>query len=187
MRKRLSRLPAFAGALLAGSAALSLSGGVMPSYNLEPERHGSEIPGADEIIDVRPLTTLDYLEESGEFDRFIELVGRAGLGFYLYGDTPYTVFVPLDSVGYRFLPEGSVEEFVVRPDITVQSLVEFHFVEGILPMDEMETKLYMTPSLRTTDIRIRADHITVHDARIVRGNIRTANGMIHVIDRLQLP
>ena len=36
MRKRLSRLPPFAGALLAGSAALSLSGvGSCPSYNLE--------------------------------------------------------------------------------------------------------------------------------------------------------
>ena len=63
--------------------------------------------------------------------RFIELVGRAGLwsSTCMATHALHGVFVSARTLvgSPLFCRKGSVEEFVVRPDITVQSLVEFHF------------------------------------------------------------
>jgi uncharacterized surface protein with fasciclin (FAS1) repeats len=120
---------------------------------------------------------------AGSFKTLLAAAEAAGLVGALQGEGPLTVFAPNDEA-FAKLPAGTVES-LLRPENREQlkAVLTYHVVSGevILGGRTRET-------LQGASLGIEATGgFTVNGANVLAADIRTSNGVIHVIDRVLLP
>ena len=122
---------------------------------------------------------------AGEFDTLVTAVKAAGLADTLASGT-FTVFAPADSA-FAKLPEGTVKGLL--NDIPkLQSILKYHVVPGRVPASEvMKSSWLKTVQGQSLDVRLAGDEVRIAGARVVKADIETGNGIIHVIDSVVLP
>ena len=130
--------------------------------------------------------TVDTLVANGNFKTLTAVVGAAGLADTLKTGE-FTLFAPTDQA-FAKLPAGTVEALLA--DIpTLQSILTYHAVAGTVPADVAKT-LSSAPTVNGKDISIRENRrgtLFINDSRVVIYDIKTTNGIIHVIDTVLLP
>lgn len=130
--------------------------------------------------------TVDTLVANGNFKTLTAAVGAAGLADTLKTGE-FTLFAPTDQA-FAKLPAGTVEALLA--DIpTLQSILTYHAVAGTVPADVAKT-LSSAPTVNGKDISIRENRrgtLFINDSRVVIYDIKTTNGIIHVIDTVLLP
>lgn len=122
---------------------------------------------------------------AGQFDTLISLVTTYGLAGTLDGNRQFTVFAPTDAAFDKLF--AVVDPSTLSADQIV-SILKYHVAPGrkasgaVLASDEIKTLNggYLTPS-------IRGGAPYVNDSKIIAADIRTSNGIIHVIDAVLLP
>ena len=128
---------------------------------------------------------LDVAAAAGSFKTLLAAVDAAGLADALRSEGPYTVFAPTDEA-FAKLPAGTVESLLKDP-ARLRSILKFHVVAAnlsanqIARMDSAKTLNGQNVSLRT------ASPTRVNNATIVKKDIHSANGVIHVIDAVLMP
>ncbi len=122
---------------------------------------------------------------AGTFNTLIKAVEAADLVKILKGPGPYTVFAPTDQA-FANLPEGTLDSLL--QDIPkLKRIVTYHVVfgdvraEDLLQIEEAET---FEGSIVAID---SSDGIKVNDAKVMKTDILTDNGVIHVIDTVLIP
>lgn len=122
---------------------------------------------------------------AGTFNTLIKAVEAADLVKILKGPGPYTVFAPTDQA-FANLPEGTLDSLL--QDIPkLKRIVTYHVVfgdvraEDLLQIEEAET---FEGSIVAID---SSDGIKVNNAKVMKTDILTDNGVIHVIDTVLIP
>lgn len=131
---------------------------------------------------------VDTAVNAGQFDTLVAAVQAAGLVDTLKGDGPFTVFAPLDSA-FAGLPHGEVQR-LLRPENRHElvDLLTYHVVPGAVTSDQLAGQILNVQTVEGSTVLIDAtDGVRVGNAQVVQADIRTSNGIIHVVDRVIIP
>jgi transforming growth factor-beta-induced protein len=136
---------------------------------------------------LRAADIVDTAVSAGSFNTLVAAVKAAGLVGALKGPGPLTVFAPTDEA-FAKLPAGTVEN-LLKPEnkAKLQAVLTYHVVKGKV-MAADAAKLTSAPTLQGSAIAIKADKgVKINNANVVKADIVTDNGVIHVIDAVILP
>lgn len=152
-----------------------LAGAVLASALAVP---ASAAPARADIVDTAIA--------AGSFKTLAAALQAAGLVETLKGPGPFTVFAPTDAAFAR-LPAGTVEA-LLKDKEKLASILTYHVVPGrVMAADVMKMKSAKTVQGGSLAIANAAGGVTVDGARVVKTDIMTSNGVIHVIDAVLMP
>jgi uncharacterized surface protein with fasciclin (FAS1) repeats len=133
---------------------------------------------------------VDTAVAAGTFKTLVAAVTAAKLVDTLKSKGPFTVFAPTDEA-FAKLPKGTVEGLLKDiPKLT--AVLTYHVVAGKVPSSDVVQHPKLT-TVQGQDLKIDAakwhmhKSVKVNDANIVKADIETDNGIIHVIDKVLLP
>ena len=133
---------------------------------------------------------VDTAVAAGTFKTLVAAVTAAKLVDTLKGKGPFTVFAPTDEA-FAKLPKGTVEGLLKDiPKLT--AVLTYHVVAGKVTASDVVQHPKIT-TIQGQDLKIDAakwhmhKSVKVNDANIVKADIETDNGVIHVIDKVLLP
>ncbi len=128
---------------------------------------------------------VDTAVSAGSFTTLVKAVEAAGLVETLKGDGPFTVFAPTDEA-FAKLPAGTIEALLEDKEKLV-AVLTYHVVPGKLMAADVVNKTSVT-TVQGSDISIdTSSGVKVDNANVVKTDIETSNGVIHVIDTVILP
>jgi uncharacterized surface protein with fasciclin (FAS1) repeats len=133
---------------------------------------------------------VDTAVAAGSFKTLVTAVKAAGLVDTLKGKGPFTVFAPNDDA-FAKLPKGTVEGLLKDiPKLT--AVLTYHVVPGkVMAADVVKLKTAKTVHGQIVKIDASKWHlhksVKINDAEVVKADIVTDNGVIHVIDKVLLP
>lgn len=126
--------------------------------------------------------------KSDDFTILVKALKAAGLVEALQGEGPLTVFAPTDEAFMR-LPKGTLDN-LLKPENKDQliNILTYHVVKGEVTGSQAVT-LNKAKALneQEIDIEFRNAALYLNDAKVVATDIKTTNGVIHVIDSVILP
>ena len=135
-----------------------------------------------------PKDIVDTAVAAGSFKTLVAAVQAAGLVETLKGKGPFTVFAPTDEA-FAKLPAGTVES-LLKPENKDKliAVLTYHVVPGkVLASDVVRLKEAKTVQGGKVKIAVIGDKVKIDDATVVKTDIVTSNGVIHVIDSVILP
>ena len=139
---------------------------------------GVAAPPADQDI-------VDTAVAAGSFNTLVKAVQAAGLVDTLKGEGPFTVFAPTDEA-FAKLPEGTLEALLADKD-KLTAILTYHVVPGKVMAADV-VKLSSAKTVQGQTVAIDASNgVKVDGANVVKTDIVTSNGVIHVIDSVILP
>jgi uncharacterized surface protein with fasciclin (FAS1) repeats len=132
---------------------------------------------------------VDTAVSAGTFNTLVAAVKAAGLVDALKAEGPLTVFAPTDEA-FAKLPEGTVES-LLKPENKdkLVDILTYHVVSGKV-MAETAVTLDKATALNKKDIALSVKSEALYlngKAKVVKADIETSNGVIHVIDTVILP
>jgi uncharacterized surface protein with fasciclin (FAS1) repeats len=128
---------------------------------------------------------VDTAVAAGSFKTLVAAVTAAKLVDTLKSKGPFTVFAPNDEA-FAKLPKGTVEGLLKDiPKLT--AVLTYHVVAGKVMAADV-VKLKSAKTVQGQEVMIDASNgVKVNDAEVVKADIATDNGVIHVIDKVLLP
>ncbi|RNC81691.1 MAG: fasciclin domain-containing protein [Phycisphaera sp.] len=134
------------------------------------------------------MNLVETAVNAGSFNTLVAAVKAAGLVDALSGDKPLTVFAPTDEA-FANLPEGTVEK-LLKPENKelLKSILLYHVVPGDIRAEQVvDLTAADTAAGQRVPISVIGSNVRVDDANVVKTDILTTNGTIHVIDRVIMP
>lgn len=134
------------------------------------------------------MDIVDTAVSAGSFKTLVAAVKAAGLVDTLKGEGPFTVFAPTDDA-FAKLPEGTIET-LLKPENKgkLQSILTYHVVAGnVAAADVVKLTSAATVQGQNVDIAVTDGVVKIDNANVVKTDIHTSNGVIHVIDSVILP
>lgn len=131
---------------------------------------------------------VDTAVAAGSFNTLAQALTAAGLVETLKGDGPFTVFAPTDEA-FAKLPEGTLED-LLKPENKgkLTAILTYHVVPGsVMAADVVKLTEAKTVEGNSVTIKASDDGVLVDDAKVVKTDIETSNGVIHVIDSVLIP
>ena len=131
---------------------------------------------------------VDTAVAAGNFKTLVAAVQAAGLVDTLKGAGPFTVFAPTDEA-FAKLPAGTVET-LLKPENKdkLVAILTYHVVPGKVMAADVAGKEMMVKSVQGSEIDVKGkDGVTVDGAKVIKADIVTDNGVIHVIDAVIMP
>ena len=128
---------------------------------------------------------VDTAVSAGSFNTLAQALTEAGLVETLKGDGPFTVFAPTDEA-FSKIPEDQLAAILADKEL-LTSILTYHVVPGkVLAKDVVS--LDAATTVQGSDVAISTgDGVKVNDANVVKTDIKTSNGVIHVIDTVLVP
>lgn len=137
--------------------------------------------------DAKP--TKDIVETAvaaGSFKTLVAAVQAAGLVETLKGKGPFTVFAPTDEA-FAKLPPGTVEA-LLKDKAKLTAILTYHVVSGdVRAAQAMKLSSAKTVNGQSFRIMVKDGNVMIDNAKVVKADIGTTNGVIHVIDTVILP
>jgi uncharacterized surface protein with fasciclin (FAS1) repeats len=133
--------------------------------------------------------TRDIVETAvaaGSFKTLVAAVQAAGLAETLKGKGPFTVFAPTDEA-FAKLPAGTLEA-LLKDKEKLAAILTYHVVSGdVRAAQAMKLNSAKTVNGKSLSITVKNGTVMIDNARVVKADIATTNGVIHVIDTVVLP
>jgi len=124
--------------------------------------------------------------EAGQFNTLVAAVKAAGLVETLSGPGPFTVFAPTDDA-FAKLPEGTVEALLQDKE-KLSAILTYHVVAGkYMAEDVMNISSAKTVNGKSLSLKVMGGKVMVDNAHVIKADIETSNGIIHVIDTVVIP
>jgi uncharacterized surface protein with fasciclin (FAS1) repeats len=145
--------------------------------------------GVIHVIDTVLLPESDIVDTArgaGSFNTLLAAVEAAGLTETLRVGGPFTVFAPTDAA-FAKLPEGTVAA-LLKDKEKLRSILLYHVLAGevtakqVVKLTQAKTAMGQSFSIHVGEGGVRVD-----DANVVKTDIMTGNGVIHVIDSVIIP
>lgn len=133
-------------------------------------------------------TVVENAVEAKTFNTLVAAVKAAGLVEVLSGEGPFTVFAPTDEA-FAKLPKGTVED-LLKPENKdkLVSILKYHVVPGkVMAKTVVGLKQAKTVQGTPVKISVKDGTVMVDNAKVVKTDINSSNGVIHVIDSVILP
>ena len=152
-----------------------------------------DAPSTDSTREAADLTvmpdtmTIDrVLRTDDRFSTLVAALDSSGLDSTLAADGPYTLFAPPNTAFAR-LPEGTIDVLMTERIGRLRTVLSHHVVDGRVDADTLSATSGLQ-MLSGDSLRVRRDSVlSVGSARVLDDGIVTANGVIHVIDRVLPP
>lgn len=131
---------------------------------------------------------VDTAVDAGSFKTLAAALQAAGLVDTLKGEGPFTVFAPTDEA-FAKLPAGTLDS-LLKPENKDQlvAILTYHVVPGKVTAEQvMSLSDAETVNGQSVAISMKDGAVKVDDATVVKADIMTSNGVIHVIDSVILP
>jgi uncharacterized surface protein with fasciclin (FAS1) repeats len=131
---------------------------------------------------------VDTAVGAGSFTTLAKALQAAGLVDTLKGAGPFTVFAPTDEA-FAKLPAGTLEE-LLKPEnkATLVAILTYHVVPGIVTAKDVAALTSAkTVNGQSLTVTVKDGGVMVNNAHVVKADIATTNGVIHVIDSVVLP
>ncbi len=146
----------------------------------EPAAAEEAKPAAD-----APKDIVDTAVAAGSFNTLVTAVTAAGLVDTLKGEGPFTVFAPTDEA-FAKVPKETLDALLADKEKLTQVLT-YHVVPGKVMAADVggltEAKTVQGGALKIDT----TDGVKIGGATVVKTDIETSNGVIHVIDTVLLP
>jgi len=136
----------------------------------------------------RAADVVDTAVAAGSFNTLVAALKAADLVNTLKGPGPFTVFAPTDAA-FKNLPKGTVAN-LLKPENKAKliKVLTYHVLPGEVRSDEIVGKRLLAATAEGEKVQIDGRHgVKVNAAHVVKADIATENGVIHVIDRVLLP
>lgn len=129
---------------------------------------------------------VDTAADAGSFKTLVTVIEAAGLLDILRSPGPYTVFAPTDDA-FAKIPTNTIASWL--EDIPkLKKILTYHVLFGDVRTDNLvELNSAETVEGGIVGIEHSADGFKVNDAKVLKTDILTDNGVIHVIDGVLLP
>jgi len=131
---------------------------------------------------------VDTAVSAGNFKTLAAALTAAGLVETLKSEGPFTVFAPTDEA-FSKLPKGTVED-LLKPENKEKlvKILTYHVVPGkVMAADVVKLSKAKTVEGTEAQITVEEGKVKVDNANVVKTDIGTSNGVIHVIDSVILP
>ena len=125
---------------------------------------------------------------AGNFKTLATALGAAELVETLKGKGPFTIFAPTDEA-FEKLPAGTVESLLKPANKqALTNILTYHVVAGDVKAADV-VKLSSAKSLngQSVTIKILDGKVFINNATVVKADIVSTNGTIHVIDNVLMP
>lgn len=133
-------------------------------------------------------TVVENAANNADFSTLVAAVKAAGLAETLSGSGPFTVFAPTNAA-FEKLPAGTVED-LLKPENKAKlvKILTYHVVPGKV-MSKQVVKLNKAKTVEGGEVAIAVNGgtVTVDGAKVIKADINSSNGVIHVIDAVILP
>ena len=114
---------------------------------------------------------------AGDFNTLIKAVVAADLYDTLRGEGPFTLFAPTDAA-FAELPDGMLDELLADKEM-LAAVLSNHVVPGRLTAaDLLQQREFKT---------VQGQTLSLSDLNVLSADIETANGIVHVIDKVVVP
>jgi uncharacterized surface protein with fasciclin (FAS1) repeats len=126
--------------------------------------------------------------QAGSFKTLVAAVKAAGLVDTLSSKGPFTVFAPNDDA-FAKLPKGTVES-LLDDKAKLTSVLTYHVVSGKVMSRDVKTGPVKTVQGQNAQIKVSgifSKTVMIDNAKVIKPDIVTDNGVIHVIDSVILP
>ncbi|KAB8314170.1 fasciclin domain-containing protein [Tolypothrix campylonemoides VB511288] len=123
---------------------------------------------------------------AGNFNTLAKAVEAAELVEILKSPGPYTVFAPTDDA-FAKLPAGTLDSLL--QDIPkLKKILMYHVANGDVRSDDL-IQIDHAETLEGSIVAVDSANgkVKVNDANVVKTDILTDNGVIHVIDAVLMP
>jgi len=166
--KRLSLVLLFAAAACGGS-----------------DKQSTTTPAPTAATETATTDIVDTAIAAGSFKTLVAAVQAAGLVDTLKGPGPFTVFAPTDEA-FAKLPAGTVDA-LLKDKAKLTAILTYHVVSGSVTSDQVVTITEAT-TVQGGKLKIDASSgVKINDASVIKADVRTSNGVIHVIDTVLIP
>ncbi|MGL4512146.1 MAG: fasciclin domain-containing protein [Lacipirellulaceae bacterium] len=131
---------------------------------------------------------VDTAVAAGSFKTLVAAVQAAGLVDALKGEGPLTVFAPTDEA-FAKIPASTIES-LLKPENKDQlvKILTYHVVPGRIDAAQVvSARAFKTLQGGEIAIGVAKGKVLVDGAKVVKTDIGTSNGVIHVIDTVLMP
>jgi uncharacterized surface protein with fasciclin (FAS1) repeats len=131
---------------------------------------------------------VDTAVANGQFKTLAAALNAAGLVNTLKGRGPFTVFAPTDDA-FAKLPPGTLDD-LLKPENKgkLTAILTYHVVPGAVTSRQVTNlKEAKTVNGSMLQVSTRDGKVMINNADVVKPDIETSNGVIHVIDAVLLP
>jgi uncharacterized surface protein with fasciclin (FAS1) repeats len=148
----------------------------------------AELSGQLDLIGEETSQALN--SAAGQFNTLIAAVKAAGLVDALSGRGPFTVFAPTDAA-FKKLPPATLKA-LLKPENRdkLRAILLYHVVGKAVTSDQVPAKPVQVPTLNPSaslKVQMGKGFVHVNGIRVVKADIATDNGVIHVINSVLIP
>jgi len=162
------------------------------AYINEAQIVSTDIEASNGVIHVIDTVILPKdIVDAAVFNKFETLAAAlqaADLVETLKGEGPFTVFAPTDDA-FAALPDGTLASLLLPENKqTLTNILLYHVVgasvlaEDVVTLESADTVLGQPVSIKVEDGKVY-----VNDSQVIVTDIKTTNGVIHVINAVLLP
>ena len=131
---------------------------------------------------------VDTAVGAGSFKTLVVAAKAAGLVDTLKGEGPFTVFAPTDEA-FGKLSKCTLDS-LLKPENKhkLAAILTYHVVPGKVKAKKA-AKLDSAKTVNGAEIKIKPSgkSLMINNAKVVKADIKTSNGIIHVIDTVLIP
>jgi uncharacterized surface protein with fasciclin (FAS1) repeats len=134
------------------------------------------------------MDIVDTAASNSDFSTLVAAVKAAGLVDALKGEGPLTVFAPTNEA-FAKLPAGTVESLLLPENkAKLVQILTYHVVAGqVMAADVVNVDSAKTLEGSSITVTVSDDGVRIDNANVVKTDIKTSNGVIHVIDTVIMP
>ena len=115
----------------------------------------------------------------------VSAVGEAGLGETLNTSQDITVFAPTNDA-FAAVPKATLDAAMADPKGLLTKVLTNHVVAGRLSPDKLAGD-HKTLAGTTITVEGSGEEFTVGEAKVICGNVQTANATVYILDGVLLP
>jgi uncharacterized surface protein with fasciclin (FAS1) repeats len=129
---------------------------------------------------------IDVALAAGQFKTLATALTEADLVSTLKGKGPFTVFAPTDAA-FAKLPKAALAN-LLKDKEALKKVLLYHVVSGKVMAKDV-VKMSSGKTIEGSDIKIavKGKNVMLNKSLVLKTDINTSNGVIHVIDTVLMP
>ena len=133
-----------------------------------------------------PVSVADTIAADPSLSTLNSLVRSAGLTETLKSAGPFTVFAPTNDA-FKAVPAKTLEA-LGKDAVALRGVLTYHVLASKVMAADVKNGKVKTVNGADLELSKAGDFVTVGESAIVsRANVIASNGVVHVIDAVQLP
>lgn len=126
------------------------------------------------------------LQKDAQFSTLVSALKTANLLEKLKGPGPFTIFAP-SNAAFAKLPPGTLDA-LMKNEPKLEKVLLYHVVPGKKMAKEVMTiSSAQTAAGNSLTIKVKDGGVMADNAKVVKTDIPTSNGVIHIIDTVLMP